>query len=244
MPYQSLDAQRITDTVERLHRRIEERFGDSGLGRVCNELVGLSRKARDQTDTLTRPILGLRIASALLVALIVGGLGVMVYTIGASSGTEGLTLVEFIQLLEAGINDVVLIGLAVYFLVSLERRIKRRRVLAAIHELRSIAHIVDMHQLTKDPAHTLRTLEDTPSSPVRTMDRAGLERYLDYSSEMLSLIGKIAALYVQKWDDDVVLAAVNEVEGLTSGLSAKIWQKVMILETYVREQSARGSATD
>jgi len=244
MPYQSLDAERITATVERLQRRIQERFGDAGLARVCGELVELSKKARDQTDVLTRPILGLRIASGLLIALIVGGLGVMLYTIGTSSGTQGLTLVDFIQLLEAGINDVVLIGLAVYFLFSLERRIKRRKVLAAIHELRSIAHIVDMHQLTKDPAHTLRTLEDTPSSPVRTMDRAGLERYLDYSSEMLSLIGKIAALYVQKWDDDVVLAAVNEVEGLTSGLSSKIWQQVMILETYVREQESRGPPPD
>ena len=27
----------------------------------------------------------------------------------------------------------------------------RKRALAAIHELRAMAHIVDMHQLTKDP---------------------------------------------------------------------------------------------
>jgi len=53
--------------------------------------------------------------------------------------------------------------------------------------------------------------------------------YLDYCSEMLSLIGKLAALYVQKFDDPVALAAVNEVEDLTTGLSRKIWQKIMIL---------------
>ena len=53
--------------------------------------------------------------------------------------------------------------------------------------------------------------------------------YLDYCSEMLSLIGKLAAQYVQKFDDPVVLAAVNEVEAPTTGLSGKIWQKIMIL---------------
>lgn len=47
---------------------------------------------------------------------------------------------------------------------------------------------------------------------------------------MLSLTGKIAALYVQNYDDPVVLASVTEVEALTTGLSGKIWQKLMILE--------------
>jgi poly-beta-hydroxyalkanoate depolymerase len=56
-----------------------------------------------------------------------------------------------------------------------------------------------------------------------------LTRYLDYCSEMLSLAGKVAALYAQNFPDAVVLAAVNEVETLTTGLSRKIWQKIMIL---------------
>jgi len=37
------------------------------------------------------------------------------------------------------------------------------------------------------------------------------------------------ALYVQKFDDGVALSAVNEIEDLTTGLSRKIWQKIMIL---------------
>ena len=48
---------------------------------------------------------------------------------------------------------------------------------------------------------------------------------------MLSLIGKLAALYVQKFDDPVALAAVNEVEDLTTSLSRKIWQKIMIINS-------------
>jgi len=52
---------------------------------------------------------------------------------------------NFIQALEASISSVVFIGAAILFFVSWENRIKRRRALKAIHELRALAHIVDMH---------------------------------------------------------------------------------------------------
>ena len=69
------------------------------------------------------------------------------------------------------------------------------------------------------------------SSPKESLTPAELTRYLDYCSEMLSLIGKLAALYVQRFDDPVALAAVNDVEQLTNGLSRKIWQKISIINT-------------
>ena len=56
-----------------------------------------------------------------------------------------------------------------------------------------------------------------------------LGRYLDYCSEMLSLTGKVAALYVQDFEDDVAVQAVNEIEDLTTGLARKIWQKLTIV---------------
>jgi hypothetical protein len=90
-----------------------------------------------------------------------------------------------------------------------------------------------MHQLTKDPDRVILQGADTPSSPTRELRRFELSRYLDYCSEMLSLVSKLAALYVQTFDDPVVLSAVDEVEGLTSGLSGKIWQKIMILDQTV-----------
>ena len=61
------------------------------------------------------------------------------------------------------------------------------------------------------------------------MTRVELGRYLDYCSEMLALNSKLAALYAQSLHDPVVLAAVDEVETLTTGLTAKIWQKLVIL---------------
>jgi hypothetical protein len=90
-----------------------------------------------------------------------------------------------------------------------------------------------MHQLTKDPDRLSdeprEGASDTPSSPTRTLTRFELGRYLDYCSEMLALLGKIAALYAQNTADPVALGAVDEIEALTSGLSHKIWQKIMIL---------------
>ena len=61
------------------------------------------------------------------------------------------------------------------------------------------------------------------------MSAADLARYLDFCSEMLSLTGKVAALYVQNFEDSVALQAVNEIEDLTTGLSRKIWQKLTIV---------------
>jgi hypothetical protein len=150
----------------------------------------------------------------------------------------GFDLGEFVQVLESGINDVVLIGVAVFFLITLETRIKRRRALDALHELRVIAHIIDMHQLTKDPERIFGQGLDTESSPRRAMTPLELGRYLDYCSEMLSLAGKIAALYVQRFPDDVALGAVNEIEDLTTGLSRKIWQKLMILHGSGGDQAS------
>jgi hypothetical protein len=147
--------------------------------------------------------------------------------------TEATGVFEFVQGVEAGVNDVVFLGIAIFFLTSIEGRLKRRRALRRIHQLRSIAHIVDMHQLTKDPEFLLVPRPDTASSPARTMSRTELGRYLDYCTELLSLTGKLGALFVQHMDDGVVLQAVNEIEDLTSGLSRKIWQKITLLETIV-----------
>jgi hypothetical protein len=49
-------------------------------------------------------------------------------------------------------NGLVLLGAAIWFFVSIETRFKRGRVLRALHELRTLAHLVDVHQLTKDPS--------------------------------------------------------------------------------------------
>lgn len=223
----TLDVDKVAGTIDLLRRRVQERFPDSGLARVCGELDRIAEQTRERAAWIARPILGLRIASGALVALILAGLAVTLASLRAPS--EGFNLIAFIQVLESGINDVVLIGAAVFFLVTIETRIKRGRALQAIRELRALAHIIDMHQLTKDPEWLSARGEGSLLLPPRRMTRFELSRYLDYCTEALSLTAKLAALYIQGFDDDVALAAVDEIESLTNGLSRKIWQKLMIL---------------
>jgi hypothetical protein len=225
--HRSLDAVAIATTIERLCQRVEVRFPGSGLAGVCRELDAVADRAAETSVWIGRPILPLRIAVGLLVALILAGLVVTLAALRAP--VEPLTLGELVQAIEAGVNDLVFVAVAVFFLLTLETRLKRRRALRAIHELRSIAHVIDMHQLTKDPEWVLDRGRETGILPPRTMNRFELSRYLDYCSEALSLTGKVAALYMKDFDDPVALQAVNEVEALTTGLSRKIWQKLSIL---------------
>ena len=119
------------------------------------------------------------------------------------------------------------------YLTTLEGRRKRRLALGHLHELRSIVHVIDMHQLTKDPGAITSATPPTASSPVRRLSPQELNRYLDYCSEMLSLTAKVAALYAQNSADPAVLEAVNDLERLTTNLSSKIWQKITIVQAIV-----------
>lgn len=225
--YKKLDSEKVEDTIRKLSERIAQRFPGSGLSNVAVELLHIVEVTKETATWISRPNVPLRVGICLLLGLIGAGLVTTVVSLEAPTG--GVKLVEFIHILEAGINDVVLIGAAVFFLSTLENRLKRGRALKAIHELRAISHIIDMHQLTKDPQKIFHKQVLTLSSPKHEMTAYELGRYLDYCSELLSLTGKISALYVQDFDDPVALAAVNEVEELTTGLSRKIWQKLMIL---------------
>ncbi|MBP6827016.1 MAG: hypothetical protein KA165_10705 [Saprospiraceae bacterium] len=228
--YTQLNAAMILKTIERLEQRINVRFPDSGLGRVCSEFRALSYESESLARRLGPPIWPVRIAAwlaaVLLIGLVIWASGQMVQHFSFS--TAGMP--DLLQTMESAINELIFLGLALFSLVSLETRIKQRSALAALHRLRSIAHVVDMHQLTKDPAYLVGPFTQTQASPERTLTRQQLTRYLDYCSEMLALNSKIAALFAQNMEDPVVLNAVNDLESLTQGMAAKIWQKIMILD--------------
>ncbi len=235
MPPGHIDPGAISETIERLRLRVETRFPDSGLAGVCAELDQVARHTTQTVAWIGQPILPLRVATGLLALLMVAGLVVSIAALRPAAGP--VTLTELVQGIESGINDLLFVGAAIFFLVTIEARVKRRRALSAIHALRSIAHVIDMHQLTKDPEWVLDRGRETGVLPPRTLSRFELSRYLDYCSEALSLTGKVAALYIAGFQDPVALQAVNEVEDLTTGLSRKIWQKLMILYAIGPEPS-------
>jgi hypothetical protein len=231
MAYRQLDSVRILDTLDRLISRIEERFPTAGLANVAREFRTLAHECVAEAQAIARPNWIVRIGTGVLIVLIVLAavlLGVRIWQT-SSPGALG-TLADVVQAIEAAVNDVVFLGIAIFFIVTIETRLKRRRALKHLHQLRSIAHVVDMHQLTKDPERVFARSANTPSSPVRSMTPPELARYLDYCSEVLSLASKIAALFVQHFDDPVVLAAVTEVENLATDMSRNVWQKISLLE--------------
>ncbi len=225
--YRNLNPDHIIQTIVQLHARIQERFPGSGLSKVAAELHQIGDEAVARADWISKPLLPLRVSIGGLVALLAAVIWVALANLNITKMWESFA--DFVQTVDAGINDIVFISIAIFFLVTLEARIKRKRALKAIHELRALAHIIDMHQLTKDPEVILRGGPATQSSPKRTMTTFEMLRYLDYCSEMLSLIGKVAALYVQRFDDPVALSAVDQIEDLTTGLSRKVWQKIMLI---------------
>lgn len=219
MSYRALDPAKIIETLERLHVSIKERFPESGLSRVCAELVATARNTAKRASEISAHNWPLRIAVS---TVIIGGVIAMISAVKLLRLEDVETNVSLLQTLEAAVNLVILFGGATWFLVGLDDRLKRQRALDQLHTLRSIAHVVDMHQLTKDP-HTLT------SKGATTMNADSLTRYLDYCAEMLALIAKLAALYAERMRDPVVIDAVTEIENLTTGLSRKIWQKISIV---------------
>ena len=231
--FRTLRPDHIVDTIESVLDRIETRFPGAGLGRVCCELLEIGNQAEAFSVSLRRPIYAIRVFSWLLIVGLVTLALAPFFLVDVSLGLSNLG--ELMQAIEATLNEVVLLGLAILFLVTWERRIKRQRVLRSLGELRSIAHVVDMHQLAKDPKLLLGGGGATNDAEPDAMSRRDLALYLDYCSEVLALTSKVAALYLEGFEDSVLIGAVNEVENLVSGLSRKIWQKIMILDREILE---------
>jgi hypothetical protein len=218
-----LKPNKITETLEKLHARIEHRFPNSGLGQTCSDLIEFSKQTPLVTAEINKPIIWLRWSIGAFITLV---LLALVFSISSVNLTfEKLEITSLISLLEATTNEIVLIAAGIFSLSTIETRVKRARVVDALNKLRSVAHIVDMKQLSKDP--------DDPKSELTDLQ---LGRYLDYCSEMLALISKIAFLYVAQFDDPEANQSVNELETLTTGLSRKIWQKIAIIHARKPEK--------
>jgi len=224
-----LDPIRVLATLSQLRARIEERFPGSGLARVAGELVETGALTARRARNLSRPYLGLQALVALVAAAAVSLQAFVLRGIDWTPVWRRNDILAVTQGLDSAVNLTVLSAGSIWFLVGVERRWKRARALRDLYRLRAFAHVIDMHQLTKDPSVVLAGARPTASSPPRVMSEPQLLRYLDYCSEMLALISKLAALYAAHTRDVEVISAVNDIEELTSNLGRKIWQKITIL---------------
>jgi hypothetical protein len=225
--YRSLDPDKVVETIGQLRHRIVERFPGAGLGEVCAELLLLAGENSARAEKIARRNIPLRIA---IFVLLVAGTAALAWIVRLfmTYPTAVDNVFNVLQGVDGAANLIVLMGAGVFFLTRIEERLKRRQ---ALQELRSIVHVIDMHQLTKDPSAVVSIAGNTASSPPRTLSRFEVTRYLDYCSEMLSLTAKVAVLFAQVFPDATVTETVSDIERIAAGLSQKIWQKIMILET-------------
>ena len=210
--------------VPALAKRIAERFPRSGLSEVAAELSQVTREALVRAEAIRQPNLALRAGLVAVAVLAAAGL----WWLFPSLDEQKTFLNKLYHLLDAAKGGAIYLGAIALFFITLEVRLKRRKALQAVHELRALAHVIDMHQLTKDP--TAFGSPRTSSSPNRTMTPFQLLRYLGYCSELLSLASKVAALYADKIRDPAIVDAVGDIERLTAHLSQKIWQKIELIQ--------------
>ncbi len=226
-----LQASDVRTTVAQLERRMTARFPGRGIVDLSTRLLALIDAVEETAPDLNNGLRRARLVSRVLAAGVAIATAVAVGVV-LRDGIEGDMLrgVAWVPLVESMINDVVFAALAMFFLYSFPERMQRGRALRLLHQLRSLAHVVDMHQLTKDPERYKPDWRPTSASidPGLATPR-DMEYYFEYCSEMFSLIGKGAALVAEESRDTVVLDAVANIEQLTTSLSRKVWQKISLL---------------
>ena len=265
--YQHLDGAAVRHSAATLQRRIHARFPRRSLWEVGGELLALVDEVIEGGGISRRRIRTARALSRLgvLAVLLVFGTAIALAAASIWADPEALGPVDWLPLLETVVNDLVFAGIAIFFLLAVPQRMERARVLRVLHRLRSLAHVIDMHQLVKvperlpgPPGTASPTAGTTPHGASRAassgsssgtapsepsgasapserdgeldMTRAEMTQYLDYCTEMLSLVGKTAALFAEDTTDGDVLDAVEGIETLTSDMARKVWQKIAIIQ--------------
>ena len=254
--FRRIDPVAVHETIVKLEARIAAYFPESGLRRVVQTLIDVSGDAARRIRVIRRRSVVRRALAWLLSALIVAILASIPLMLRPGKVE---TLAEGVGVLEAALSAAFFIGASLIFLLTWDSRMRHARTMEAVHELRALAHVVDMHQLTKDPPMLLGTdgaapapaearagaATEPPPSPSSPLPSPGspalpgrrytpfeLQRYLDYCSEMLALISKVGVLYVQDSTDPATIAIVDEIEDLTNGLSRKCWQKIILIQRH------------
>lgn len=229
--YRALDPAKLLETIRLFHKRIVKVFPGSGLSEVSAELEETAQHCFAEVEKQKRPLWGLRCAVALGVLFLLMLPVEICWLLSFPMKFDNFG--EFVQATDAGFNVVVLLVGAVIFLVSVENRVKQRSALKVLHELRSLAHVVDMHQLNKDPMMDLGALDDgtrLSNRPKAIKQAQDLWFYLSFSTDLLSVVGKLAACFAQSQGDRTILDTVNEIETISTALSRKIWQKMSLVK--------------
>jgi hypothetical protein len=212
-----LDHANIIETADSLSRRLSDKLPGSTLAGLAVELARIARATEERARQARRPIFTIRAASALAIIACLAALWYLVRHIHAR--WEFGTVTELFDATDAGFNLLVILGGVLWFFVSLERRIKRKKALAFLEELREFVHVVDATQLFFTPE--IYKLEPVDSRTPFSLDYT----YLLFCTQMLGVISNLAPLYSRGTAGDSIMRAAFEVETLANSISAKLFNK-------------------
>ena len=141
--YTELKLDLVLETLRTLHSRIQERFPDSGLAAVAADLRVLGEQTAPVLERARQPNVFLRVGVGFSVVLILT-LAVAPFYLMRTLPFDALVGVgAMVQAVESATQDLIFLVIAVYFLLTLEMRLKRRAALVELHRLRSVVHVVD-----------------------------------------------------------------------------------------------------
>lgn len=211
-----LDPAKLRETSAQLSQWISTEFKGAGLARIALEVEKLTGEAVATAERIARPNYWIRAGIASLLIISVGCIG---------WGVAHATKQELIGWFDMSKPAAWPICLGIFFLITLEIRWKRDKAIKAVHELRAIAHIIDMHQLGKDSE--IEKFRNNPNA-----FRSKITAYLHACTALLALVSKIGELYVEGFQDSVAVDTVAQFESVCNGLNTKIWQKIIAAEIY------------
>jgi hypothetical protein len=212
-----LDPARIIETAENLARDVSEKLPGSSLAGLAVELSQIAHATVERARQARRPIYAIRVLSLLAISASLLALWFLLDHI--HTRWEFGTITEVFEAADAGFNLLVLLAGALWFLVTFENRIKRKKALEFIEELREFLHVIDVTQLYYTPV-----LYNTDTGAPRTSLSFDYTYFL-YCTQMLAVISNLAPLYTRGAAGDSILRAASEVELLANAITVKLLSK-------------------
>ncbi len=212
-----LDPARIFETAENLARDISEKLPGSSLAGLAVELTHIAHATVERTQQARRPIYAIRLLSFLAISTSLLGLWYLLDHIHAR--WEFGTIAEVFDATDAGFNLLVLLAGALWFLITIENRIKRKKALEFIEELREFIHVIDVTQLFYTPL--VYNPDPTAARTSVTFDYT----YFLFCTQILAVISNLAPLYTRGAAGDSILRAASDVEMLANAITVKLLSK-------------------
>jgi hypothetical protein len=232
-PGYRLDAGKITETAKHLADDVNRRLSGTNLAGLAEELAALAAASEERGRRARRPIVAIRVFSALAISLVLAGLWYFARHI--QTKWEFGTITDVLIGLNAGFHLVILLAGVLWFCVTIEARIKRQEALGFIEELREFAHVIDVSQLYHTPDLYRYRHGAQPGDPA--ID----ETYLLHCTQMLAVLGNLASLYTRGATGDSILRAASEVEMLAIAISTKHLTKAEVVREMNKGLSRTGS---